>query len=387
MPSIEERPLARGGVRYVVRVRDAERGKYTSATFATHAEADQFARDVADRGVPWALGEYRREKDLADEMTLNEWADLHFDSLTAPSGATVRRYRRIYRECWQPDLGHMRLSQIERVHVSKALNALAGSDKTIKNKWAVLTHMLKLAAADGKIARSPTLGVKLPRRSEHEREEHRYLTHGEFWRILEATPPHWRPLIMFLAGSGCRWGEAVALTVGDVDTENSAVRITKAEKQDPDNPSKSIIGPPKSRKSRRTIGLPPETMTELEPLLAGRRRDEPLFTAPRGGTVRHRTFYRDVWRKHCCARSGIAEPYPRLHDIRHSHVAWLLAAGVPGGLATIQARLGHEKIATTMDVYGHLLPELRAAADQATAAVFGSHAQVIEGNIVKGEIG
>ncbi len=44
----------------------------------------------------------------------------------------------------------------------------------------------------------------------------------------------------------------------------------------------------------------------------------------------------------------------RFHDLRHTHVAWLVAGGAP--LPHIQARLGHESITTTIDTYGHLLP-------------------------------
>lgn len=375
MPSVETRPLAGGGTRYVVRVRDPDppKGKsgYTSATFATRPEAERFVRDCEDRGIAWALAEYRRSKDEAAELTLDEWAELHFDALTAPAGATVARYRRIYRQWWQPPLGHMRLSQIERVHVARALNSVTGSDKTVLNAWGVLTHMLKLAAQDGKIHRSPTLGVKPPRRTDHEREEHRYLTRDEFYAVLHATPEHWQPLIWMLAGTGMRWGEAAALTVGDVDLEQMVVRITKAEKQDPDHPSRTIIGPPKTRKARRTVTLPNEVVEAVKPLL-GRKRTERLFLPPRGGTLRHRTFYRDIWLKKSCAQSSIREPYPRLHDLRHSHVAWLVAQGVP--LPVIQARLGHEKITTTIDTYGHLLPDLQRAAADAASAVFAGPA-------------
>lgn len=374
-PSIEERPLASGGTRYVVRVRDphvirGHKGHYTSATYATRGEAEQFLRDCQDRGVAWALAEYRRGKDEDDELNLDEWAAIHFSALTEPSQSTVRRYRNIYAETWSPTLGHMRLSRIERVHVAQALNAVAGSDKTVLNKWAVLTHMLKMAAQDGKIPRSPTIGVKPGRKTEHETEEHRYLTHQEFWAVLDATPAYWKPLVITLAGTGIRWGELAALTVGDVDTENGLLRVTKAEKQDPDNPSKTIIGPPKTKKGRRSISLPGDVLEALEPLMEGKRRNARLFLPPNGGPLRHRTFYRDIWLRKSVGQSGIRQPYPRLHDIRHSHVAWLIAAGVP--LPVIQARLGHEKITTTIDTYGHLLPDLQRAAGEAAGMVFAA---------------
>lgn len=369
MPGIEERKI-KGGVRYVVRVRDPERGKYTSATLATRPEAERFVRDCEDRGVAWALSEYRRAKDAEDESTLDEWAAIHFEALTDPSPSTVARYRRIYKAVWSPPLGHMRLSQIERVHVAGALNAVTGSDKTVLNAWGVLTHMLKMAVQDGKIPRSPTVGVRPGRRTEHHREEHRYLTHDEFWAVVNATPDYWQPLVILLGGTGMRWGELAALNVGDVDTEALAVRITKAETQDPERPSRTIVGPTKTRKSRRTVTLPIEVVEALEPLMDGRKRNERLFLPPKGGPLRHRTFYRDIWLRHSVSKSGILEPFPRLHDLRHSHVAWLIAAGVP--LPVIQARLGHEKITTTIDTYGHLTPDVQRAAATAAGMVFST---------------
>lgn len=372
MPKVEKRPLARGGVRYVVRVRDPDplpgKAGFTSATFATEPEAEGFCRDIDNRGVAWALADYRRAKDDADSLTLDQWAAIHFDALTEPGAGTVNRYKRIYAETWSPHLGHMRLTDISRVHVAKALNLVEGKDKTRKNKWAVLTHMLKLAAQDGHIPRTPTHGVKLGRRTEHETEEHRYLTHAEFWAVVNATPEYWRPLVILLGGSGIRWGELAALTVGDIDVEGLAVRITKAEKQDPDMPSRTIIGPPKTRKARRTVTLPAEVVDALLPLIDGRKKSDRLFLPPKGGPLRHRTFYRDIWLRKSLPESGIVLPFPRLHDIRHSHVAWLIAQGVP--LPVIQARLGHEKITTTIDTYGHLLPDLQRAAADAAGRVF-----------------
>ena len=40
-------------------------------------------------------------------------------------------------------------------------------------------------------------------------------------------------------------------------------------------------------------------------------------------------------------------PKIRLHDLRHTHTAWLISAGRP--LPSIQRRLGHRSITTTID--------------------------------------
>lgn len=48
-------------------------------------------------------------------------------------------------------------------------------------------------------------------------------------------------------------------------------------------------------------------------------------------------------------KRGLAKS-PRFHDLRHTHAAWLISAGVP--LPAIQNRLGHKSIQITVDVYG-----------------------------------
>ena len=57
----------------------------------------------------------------------------------------------------------------------------------------------------------------------------------------------------------------------------------------------------------------------------------------------------------------------RFHDLRHTHVAMLIAQGEHP--KTIQTRLGHASITTTLDTYGHLFEGLdEAAADRLDAA-------------------
>ncbi|MBT3029303.1 MAG: tyrosine-type recombinase/integrase [Candidatus Thiodiazotropha sp. (ex Ctena orbiculata)] len=43
------------------------------------------------------------------------------------------------------------------------------------------------------------------------------------------------------------------------------------------------------------------------------------------------------------------------HLFRHQHASQLLRAGVP--IKTVQVRLGHASAQTTLNVYGHLIPD------------------------------
>lgn len=53
-----------------------------------------------------------------------------------------------------------------------------------------------------------------------------------------------------------------------------------------------------------------------------------------------------------CKVSGIKKI--RIHDLRHSHASLLIHLGFTPTL--IADRLGHEKIETTLNTYGHLYP-------------------------------
>lgn len=60
----------------------------------------------------------------------------------------------------------------------------------------------------------------------------------------------------------------------------------------------------------------------------------------------------------------------RIHAFRHAHAAYLIEMQVP--ILAISNRLGHEKIQTTMNTYGHLYPnKQRQIADAIEARVKG----------------
>jgi integrase len=46
---------------------------------------------------------------------------------------------------------------------------------------------------------------------------------------------------------------------------------------------------------------------------------------------------------------------PRTHDLRHTFASTALAEGVP--ISEVSRWLGHKSITTTVDLYGHLVPE------------------------------
>ena len=93
-----------------------------------------------------------------------------------------------------------------------------------------------------------------------------------------------------------------------------------------------------------------------------------MLTTIQGRRVQAQHFRERVWHP-AVLRANIGKS-PRVHDLRHSNASWMIARGM--NLTTLQRRLGHEKITTTVDVYGHLMPEAQAqAAASATLSLAG----------------
>lgn len=351
------------------RVRYRRGGKQRALTFygaTAKRDADEFISLLDSLGADRAVAYWNQNLDPTQTgPTVDEWWDRYLKAVTGITEGTRLTYERTYRRVWSGPLGAKPLGAVTREDIAHIINALSAtkSDKTVRNAYGIIASCFKIAVRDGLIPATPCIDIRLPRRTEHLAAEMRFLNYEEWDALLEALPAHYRPLFTTLIGTGIRWGEAEALTVGDVVPSDQGwwLRINKAAKW---NASKATreIGPTKTRKSNRTVTLPPEVVVAIEPLLAGRKTRERLFLAPRGGELRHRTVY-DEW-KAAVAKAGL-DPQPRIHDLRHTHVAWLIAAGIP--LPVIQARLGHESIKTTVDRYGHLLPDLQVAAMQAAS--------------------
>jgi integrase len=341
----------------------------TSETFDSKKQADQFVAWLAALGPQGALDQLYAAEQQSDVPNLDQLAADHIRLLTGIERGTRLSYERLWARTWSPLIGRTPANQVSPDVIREAVNKLGErySRKSLENQRGLLAGVLTRAVELTYLPKNPSKGIRLPRGQEADRVEMRLLTPEEFAGIEAGMIEHYRPLVRFLVGTGARWGEAVALTVADVALPN--VRIRRALKWSPDNVR--TVGATKTRKSNRTVVIPPDLHDEIRALCAGKAKSELVFTATRGGSVLHRTF----WSRYWLPAVEHLEPRPRIHDLRHSHASWLLAAGVP--IHIVQARLGHESIQTTVDTYGHLLPDAQLAASAAASAAFASAPRAI----------
>lgn len=353
--------------------------RQASDSFADARAARRFARLVEQIGGQAARGSLDAHTSAGHDMpTLAVWLEHYLAHLTGATDGTIAEYRRTAARTWLPTLGHLPLDAIDADTVKawvgrqKRVVTVRGtptSAKTIANAHSLLSQALAAAVEKGHLTTNQARGVTLP---SGVREEMVCLTHAEFARLIHATPDHWRPLVATLAGTGVRWGEATALRWSDLDLDADVpqVTITRAWKR---GPTTRELGAPKTTKARRRVSLPAEVVDALRPHLGA--ADDFVFTGPRGGHVHHQAFHPRVWRP-AIAASGIGKR-PRIHDLRHSHASWLIAAGVP--LNVVQRRLGHESITTTVDTYGHLMGDAQTiAANAASLALSAAMPKVLD---------
>jgi integrase len=267
-----------------------------------------------------------------------------------PRGARDETLLRLYAV---PRFGDMPLAAISQLEVRAwvaDLSARGFAPATVTKAYELLGKVMAAAVDAGYLAQTPCRKVPLPR---VEREEMRFLTPAEVVTLAEAIRPTYRALVFVGAYGGLRIGELAGLRRGRVDLLRGTVSVAEVITE---VGGQLHVGPPKTRASRRTVGLPRFVMRELAGHLAGTTApDDRVFTAPEGGTLRIVAFRKRIWRPATDA-AGLAGL--RIHDLRHTAVAlWIAAGASPKAVA---ARAGHTSVSFTLDRYGHPYPEADA---------------------------
>lgn len=231
--------------------------------------------------------------------------------------------------------------------------------RTVRRCVQLASAVFDAAVRDQFIAVSPVRGVTLPKL---EHREVRFLSEDEMADLLAAVEPESWLLVATAAYTGLRFGELCGLQADSLDLLKRRLRVTQTLR---DVQGQLSLGPPKTAAGKRTVTLPASLADALAQHLKGSVGF--VFTAPEGGPIRRSNFRRRVWTP-ATSQAGLAGL--RFHELRHTHVAMLIAEGEHPKV--IQARLGHASIRTTLDLYGHLMEGLDEAAAAALDARFKS---------------
>lgn len=254
---------------------------------------------------------------------------------------TAERERYIIRNHLTPEFGASMVYTITAEEVQTFISRMGKkSPHNARRIHDVLRVMLGDAKSYGYARENVAWDTKRP---ELLHDEMRVLSLDGVCRLLEAFPARWKPLVLTMLLGGLRWGEAAGLQWADLDLDGGRLHIRR---QIVSNTVE--VGPPKSRRSLRTIDLLPPLRQALLDLP---QRGTWVFSGVRGGPVNHRAFDRRVWLPIVRAlRLDL-----RMHDLRHTCASLLLAFG--RNPLYVAAQLGHASADTTLKKYGHLMRE------------------------------
>lgn len=252
--------------------------------------------------------------------------------------------------------------------LAEELSAGKLSTSSVRRHVLVLSVILQAAVADGRIARNPCAGVKLPAETARKM---RFLDAPEVVGLADAITEHYRPLVLTAAYVGLRWGELAGLKLDRVDLLRRTVRV---EEQLLEVNGKLQFGPPKTKAGVRTVTIPAALVDVLAEHFAtpAVQSSGLAFPSPKGELMRRPTFQR-AWTRALerlrwtiehdepAGEATYAHPNAGLvfHELRHTAAA--LAIGQGAHPLAIKERLGHSSITVTIDRYGGLFPRLDEA--------------------------
>ena len=260
------------------------------------------------------------------------------------------------------------------------LKAKGLSAHTVKIQKYVFGMVLDYAIVHGYTRQNPAKAVRtpkgLPRKTREAPED------NVIQRIRDNVGAYFGLFAFFLLYTGCRKGEALAITGADIDRKRKVIYVRRAVAYKSGAP---YFKTPKTEAGTREVPL----LADLERALPELGDEELLFPQENGQPMSSKAYERH-WR-HYCKDAGFSDWRPEqrtdkngraytykahrntltAHVLRHGYATILYEAGIDVQQAKVL--LGHSDIAVTQQIYTHIRNSRReAAADKLNAYFAGS---------------
>jgi integrase len=336
--------------------------------FSTKKEATDELRKLE---VQHNEGTYIETKNILFKQYLTDWLSIKKISL---SNHTFSLYERSIKNHIAPSLGNIILSKMKPQHIQKFILAMHEeglADSTIKRTFNIVNVCLNDAVKLGDIVSNPASKIEKPKVLPKEMQ---IWSVDQIQHFLNCSKTHRLYCIFHLAiMTGLRKGEILGLRWKDVDFEKQVLYVNQTLEHD----GKTIKKGAKTKSSIRSVTISPSTKQvllnhkrnqELEKeLFDSGYNDLDLVICAENGQPYHP---RNLTRTFLSLTNKANLPHIRFHDLRHTHAALMIAQNEP--MKLIAERLGHSKISTTIDTYGHLLPNMQHdASNRLDQTIFG----------------
>jgi integrase len=315
---------------------------------------------------------------LTDYAT--RWLDRRDPSKTPPiqqgrftrsrlSHSTHREYRRVLELHVLPTLGQQPLITITPRDIDDLiaqLEARGAAPGTIRNILAPLRKLLNDAVRQGLITANPALKADLPPLQEFAGQElppeHTAAIRQALIDLAPADPLRpgqpdlfWVHYFDVALGTGLRQGELRALQWQHLNRQHRLLRVEQAYSRDQ-------LKRPKSDAGIRTIPVFASVLAAIDALAARALEHgtyapgQLIFQTATGKPLHPSNINRRVWQpalRHARLSKPDGKPKYRFHDLRHTCISRLVAAGAD--IKLTQAIAGHANPLITLKRYSHLL--------------------------------
>ena len=341
------------GAGYEASVYLARERKKLRKTFAREAEAKSWRADalaVANRGALRSVPRDARTlaqalRDFVDGM---DAGTVRPKNRAAYKPNTIRSYKRAVSKHIEPsDLGAIKVKDVQREDVQEFADELLAhglARGTVSNTLNPVQAFYRRAVDRGQLSYNPAERIDVPARANGRPTRITPPAHAA--ALIAALPETDRALWATAFSAGLRRGELMGLRRVDVDLGRSLIRVERSWDQE-----EGAIDP-KSTSSRRTVPLLAILRDHLDEELMRTNRAGDALMFGRTGQI---PFAPMTVSKRATKAWGTAELKPiTLHECRHTFASLLIDAGA--NPKAIQTFMGHSKIQTTFDTYGHLMP-------------------------------
>lgn len=310
------------------------------------------------------------------KITLNEWFDTWIDEYkkNRVKIGTYTSYKKYYDCTIKSRLGGKYIADIRGEHIQKLYNDLSKEEyalSSIKVISAVLNGCMQQAMRNGLIERNPVRLAELPR--QEEKKGRKAMTKEEQKLFMEYSKDSYLyNLFAVMLRTGMRSGEIRGLKYTDIDKKKNVIHVQRTLKY---IEGKGYMeDTPKTRTSKRDIPMTADILELLEVQkrywgLKVTKIDGYLFCNENGDPLSRERLQGEIDRIIKQIREA-GYDFERItpHVFRHTFATRAIEAGMsPQVLKTI---LGHSSLAMTMDLYSHVMEDVKVDEMEKIAKVF-----------------
>lgn len=353
--------------RWEIRVTDPVTGKRRSAYAKTEAAARRKLREMVTRKE---MGQTVLDRGTSLATYTESW--LSGPALRHRRQSTVREYGRRLESDVLPLIGRRKLSRLTVADIELVLDEAAKrglSSSSLRGLRNAISAVLSEAVRSRDLQINPASAARLPDVAPQAPVVRATL--DEVTALLkEAEGTDLFELLVLLAFTGCRIGEALGAQWSDVDFEASQWRLSRTTTLN--LAGQVVIGDRTKDGEARLVQLQPDALAALraqrarvaaQRLKAGLLWQEHDLIFPTSvGTPQDSRNLRKGLRK-IAEKAGYKRSF---HELRHMF-ATIAASKV--NMASLSKVLGHRRMATTSDLYAHLYDPEAVKASEAVSNV------------------